>query len=88
MMMEKLHEKFEEVRPVKKQEFNQDNIVQMLIAEPLNIDINNIITTNNCVMVNMSREDYTHKRVGQMVNETFNTKIKCNDNTISFIATN
>lgn len=82
--MNSLVKTYDSVKSIEKRPFNIEDITDALMAEPLKIDIGIIIHTPETVSVQMSKHEYTEKRIGQTIMRQFNTTAKCLDDYIVF----
>lgn len=69
----------------KKRPFDKEEIMDTLIAPPLNIDINNIFETPITVGVRMSKTEYMEKKVGATILHKFDAQPSCKDDMIIFM---
>ena len=75
-------------KTTKKKDFNKEEIMDALMASPLNIDINLIFETPITVGVRMPRKEYIEKKVGATIPHRFDAKPSCKDDMIIFMPTN
>lgn len=82
--MTELNRQFSATTIEKKQPFDAEKITEVLMFEPCNVDINDIIHTPNTVVCNVPRETYVSKRIGFTIRHKFNVDVTCEDDKIIF----
>jgi hypothetical protein len=85
--MKNLDTIYSEIRPIKKDPFNIDNITDTLMAEPIGVDLNNIVHTPVAVIVNLPREEYTKRNIGMSIMKQYDTTAICRDEMLIFRST-
>lgn len=68
----------------KKRPFNKEEIIDALMAPPLNVDINVILETPLTVAVKMSRNEYIERQIGTTISHKFNAASSCKEDMIIF----
>lgn len=69
----------------KKRPFNKEEIMDALMAPPLNIDVNMIFETPITVGVRMNKKEYIEQKVGATILHRFDAKSSCKDSMIIFM---
>lgn len=59
--------------------YDADEIIDCLLCEPFNLDINVIAQTPAAVFVNLPREEYSKKRIANLITKKFNAATLCKD---------
>ena len=70
---------YDKTKTIKKRPFVAEEIIDTLISEPLNVDINDIAQTPVAVIVNLPKEEYVKKRIGNAILRKFEAYTLCKD---------
>lgn len=77
--MDELNMIYEKTPANVRRDYNADEIIDYLLQEPFNLDINVIAQTPAAVFVNLPREEYSKKRIANLITKKFNVATLCKD---------
>ena len=77
--MEELKQTYENAKVMDKKPFDIDAITDTLLSDPIKLDINDIAHTPASVVVRLSREDYSKKRIPTTIMRQYHVYPICRD---------
>lgn len=77
--MDELNTIYEKTPVNARRDYDADEIIDCLLQEPFNLDIGVIAQTPAVVFVNLSREEYSKKRIANLITKRFNVTTLCKD---------
>lgn len=83
-MSDLLQRAYETVKPVKKQPFGVETIMDSLMGAPLNLDISQIIHTPQTVIVKKAKEDYINEKIAKFIKDRFCVIVTCRADMLIF----
>lgn len=83
-LMNSLNSVYETTRAQEKRPFDVDAITDVLMAEPLNLDISDIFHTPQTVVVNKSKDEYLNRRIVAIIKDKFDVESVCKADKVIF----
>lgn len=75
---------YDNTRAAKRRDFDIDEITDVLMAEPINLPIDNIIHTPESIIVKLPRNEYMKRRIGTLILRKYNAITICKDDMLIF----
>lgn len=85
--MSNLNQVYDTVKCPKKLPFDIDGITDALMAEPLKLDISEIIHTPATVIVKRPKDEYIKQKIVGTITRMYETEVKCRSDYLVFMST-
>lgn len=84
--MSNLNQVYDTVKCTKKLPFDIDGITDALMAEPLNLDIGEILHTPSTVIVKRPKDEYIKQKIVGTITRMYSAKVNCRSDYLVFMA--
>lgn len=82
--MDKLHSVYESTKVQDKIPFSVNAVTDVLMGDPLNLDISQIIHTPQTVIVKKARDEYMTERIIDEIKKRFEVIVTCRSDMVIF----